>query len=147
MIKTTLALLVSLASVLLVACGGSSPSYEGQWTVDKQSMKTEVETALREQLKGIAEDLVEQQILTARQMIDQTSTSLRLNKGGTFSMVATMGNHAQTSNGTWTQDGNEIVLSAQGRPDVKARIKDGKLLVENVTGQGPKHTVMLRGGG
>lgn len=146
MAKFSIALVLSFLTVLIAGCGGeSASSYEGQWTVDKAEMKAQVEVALKEQLKGIQKDLVRQQIEAARQAIDQTSTSLRLNKGGTYSLVATMGMQAQTRNGTWKADGGGIVLSTPGQPDVKARIKGGKLLVDNPSGEGPKSTTMVRG--
>ena len=147
MSRILLAFVLSVASLLLIGCGGGGgggSSYEGQWTVDKEEMKTRVEAALKDQLKGIKEDLLKQQIEGAKLAIDQSSTSLRLNKGGTYSLVSTMGLQAQTRNGTWKTDGGSIVLSTPGQPDVKARIKGGKLLVENKSGEGPKDTVLIR---
>ena len=145
MSRILIAFVLSMVSCLLVACGGGgSSSYEGQWTIDKEEMKTQVEVALKEQLKGVKEDLIKQQIEVARLAIDQTSTSLRINKGGTYSLVSTMGLQAQTRNGTWKAEGGSIVLSTSGQPDVKGRIKGGKLLIENKSGEGPKDTVLIR---
>ncbi len=146
MYKVLLASVLSVASVLLVGCGGGGggSSYEGQWTVDKTEMKAQVEVALKEQLKGIKEDLIKQQIADAKAAIDQSSTSLRLNKGGTYSLVARMGVQAQTRNGTWKPDGGSIILSTPGQPDAKARIKGAKLYIENKTGEGPQETVLIR---
>ncbi len=146
MSRVLIASVLSLVSFLLVACGGGGggSSYEGQWTIDKQEMKAQVEIALKEQLKGIKEDLIKQQIEGARLAIEQSSTSLRLNKGGTYSLVTSMGLQAQTRSGTWKPDGGSIVLSTPGQPDVKARIKGGKLFVENKSGEGPKETVLIR---
>ncbi len=148
MARSVLACVVSALSLLLVACGGGSePTYEGQWVVDRDAMKAETETSLKKELSGIAEDLVQQQIDAARAAIDQTQTSLRLNPGGTYSFVATFGNQAQTRNGTWKAEGSGIVLTTPGQPDIKARIKDGKLLIENPSGTGPANTVLVRGNG
>lgn len=145
MSRILIAFVLSLVSCLLVACGGGgSSSYEGQWTIDKEEMKSQVEVALKAQLKGIKEDLIKQQVEAAKVAIDQSSTSLRINKGGTYSLVSTMGLQAQTSNGTWKAEGSSIVLSTSGQPDVKGRIKSGKLLVENTSGEGPKETVLIR---
>ena len=141
----SIAFVLSFLTMLIAGCGGeSASSYEGQWTVDKAEMKAQVEVALKEQLKGIQEDLIRQQIEGAKLAIDQTSSSLRLNKGGTYSLVTTLGMHAQTRNGTWKAEGGSIVLSTPGQPDVTARIKGGKLLVDNPTGDGPKATTMIR---
>lgn len=142
-----LAMVLSVVSALMIGCGGGGgggSSYEGQWTVDKEEMKVLVEVALKEQLKGIKEDLIKQQIEGAKVAIDQTSTSLRINKGGTYSLVSSIGLQAQTRSGTWKPDGGSIVLSTSGQPDVKARIKGGKLLVENNSGEGPRETVLIR---
>jgi hypothetical protein len=149
MYRVLLAFVLSVVPVLMVGCGGGGgggggSSYEGQWAVDKQEMKLRVEAALKDQLKGITEDLIKQQIEEAKAAIEQTSTSLRLHKGGTFSFVTTQGLQAQTRSGTWKPDGGSIILSTPGQPDVKARIKGGKLLVENKTGQGPAETVLIR---
>lgn len=147
--RSVLACVVSTFAVLLVACGGgrSESSYEGQWVVDRDAMKAVAEANLKKELTGITEDLIRQQIESAKAAIDQTQTSLRLNPGGTYSFVATFGNQAQTRSGTWKTQGSGIVLSTPNQPDVKAQIKNGKLLVDNPTGSGPAHTVMIRGNG
>lgn len=150
MARFVLTMLVSIASTFLVACGGSSssaqahPTYEGRWTIDKQAMKAETEAALKQQLKGIAPDLIQQHIEAATNAIDQSATSLLLNKSGTYSLVTAMGNRAQTQNGTWKRKGSAIVLSTAGRPEVEAHISEGKLHVANPTGDGPKYTILVR---
>lgn len=139
-----------VAAVLLIGCGGGGSSdgknsaFVGQWTVDKQAMKVLAEASLKEQLKGLKEELVTQQIEATKRAIDQTQTSLRINNGGTFSLVSSSGMQASTSNGTWAKAGRSIMLSSQGQPEVKAEIKNGKLHIENKTGEGPTHTVLVR---
>lgn len=143
---------MSLVALVSVGCGGGggeaqggedSP-YVGQWTIDKEAMKGETEAALREQLKGLKEDLIEQQIQAARQAIEQSQSSMWIHAGGTYSLATSVGMQGATRNGTWAPDGKSIVLTTPGQPDVKARIKDGKLLIENKTGEGPAHTVLVR---
>lgn len=139
-----------VAAVLLIGCGGGGSSdvknsaFVGQWTVDKQAMKVLAEATLKEQLKGLKEELVTQQIEATKRAIDQTQTSLRINNGGTFSLVSSSGMQASTSNGTWAKAGRSIMLNSQGQPEVKAEIKNGKLHIENKTGEGPTHTVLVR---
>lgn len=143
MSRFSIAFLLSFVTFLLVGCGGGS-SYEGEWTIDKEVMKAQMIEAMEAQSAGMPEAAVKAQIEMAESMVDKSSSTLSIKSDDTYILSSTMNGQTQTQSGTWKADGDSIVLSTKDQPDVKGEIKDGKLLIENPSSEGPRHTTLIR---
>ena len=107
-------------------------------------MKAQMIEAMKAQSAGMPEAAVKAQIEMAESMVDKSSSTLSIKSDDTYILSSTMNGQTQTQSGTWKADGDSIVLSTSGQPDVKGEIKDGKLLIENPSSEGPRHTTLIR---
>ena len=100
----------------LAGCGGG---VEGTYTLDKAEVKKAMEAEMNAKTGGVP--LPPGLVRVALGMIDAMEMTMELQPGGKLTMKATMpslaGQPGKTENkeGTWTADGESIVLTADGK--------------------------------
>ena len=107
-----LTLAVLLVAALFAGCSGSSSSPAGSYVLTGMNGKT-VEEALQEEMGDLMsiEDLLG---MLGIESMEELMT-LELKSDGTAVMSSKMTDEA-SANGTWTQDGNKIIITVDDEP-------------------------------
>ncbi len=130
MTRNILGVLLSFVLVAVVGCGGGS-SFEGEWSVDKEAMKSIMIASMEAETEGQPEEMKTMMRDTVSSMVDSMKMELHVKDDGTFVVTTEMMDQSETTNGTWTESAGTITMIEDGQPDNKAtaKIVDGKLMV------------------
>lgn len=103
--------LVMLCSAVLTACG--SGKLEGTWKLDS------IDAGDSEEAKAGA----------AMAMAFMSSMEMEFKKDGVMIMRLGTGDEKEESEGTYTQDGNKVIMTSEGQ-DQEAKLDGNKLIME-----------------
>lgn len=146
MSRNILGVLLSLVLVAVVGCGGGS-SFEGEWSVDKEEMKSIMVASMEKETEGQPEEMKKMMLDTASAMVESMKMDLNLKSDGTFTVTSEMMGQTETVTGTWTESSGTITMTENDKPSNKAtaKIEGGKLMVhfENDPGA-PESLPMVR---
>src|SRR5690606_16648927 len=114
-----------ILAILLQGCESAEEAAAGTYTLDKESIKAEIQKEIDAQ----GPDANPMALAMAQQMIETMTMTITLNADGTASSSMTMMGQSQSASGTWTLDGDAvaITLSEEGGEPSTARGKlDGE---------------------
>ncbi len=137
MTRRVLLLLSALSICLaLTGCGGSSP-FAGEWETDIEATKASFHAAMQKQVERMKESEDESERMAAGMMqsmlgsmVDQMSESMRatmsINADGTYRVVDA---RDTTTEGTWSEQGGQIVMLEGEEERARGSIEGGKLVM------------------
>ncbi|MFG0328006.1 MAG: hypothetical protein ACF8SC_12160 [Phycisphaerales bacterium JB037] len=134
--------MAALMAMTLVACGGGGA--EGDWVIDKDALKKQMNTMLEKTFKDAADQgMSEDQIKMAKEMagkqidkqLESTDATLTFKGDGTITVSGKLFGEEAKKNlgGKWKQDGTTITITdgdGDDKKEMKGELKDGKMHIK-----------------
>ena len=146
------ALILSLFTLVLVGCGGSS--FEGDWALNKEEFKKLIMAEMAKEMGELAgEDAgdaftdTEAEASAAEEFANAMDINLSIKGDGTFTANMTVFGMTETTTGSWQESGGKATLSASDQPDepMSATIREGNLILSMTNAvDGPEELPMIR---
>lgn len=145
MARVATALMLSLLTLVLVGCGGSS--FEGDWSVDNAALKAEMLATMEKEAEGETDEMKKMMQEMATGMADAIKMNLSLKADKTFVVTTEVMGQTDTTTGTWSAEGGTLTMTEENDAtmQVTGTLEDGKLMLSfpSETG-GPERLPMVR---